>query len=89
MSKVVDCKVLGCESEALEFQPYPGEMGERIFNEISKEGWAKWLAHQTMLINEYRISPIDPESREFLEKEMQKFLFEGGADKPQGFMPQL
>ncbi|MGV6850866.1 MAG: oxidative damage protection protein [bacterium] len=89
MSRKVQCVVLGEESEALAFQPYPGSLGERIFAEVSQQGWNKWLAHQTMLINEYRISPVDPQSREFLEKEMQKFLFEGGADKPEGFMPQL
>ena len=89
MTRTVNCKVLGQDSEGLDFQPYPGELGERIFNEISKQGWSKWLAHQTMLINEYRISPVDPQSREFLEKEMNKFLFEGGSEKPEGFLPQI
>ena len=87
MSRTVNCKRLGREAEALEIAPYPGELGERILAEISKEGWQQWLAHQTMLINENRISPMDPNARKFLLEEMQKFLFEGGSDAPAGYVP--
>jgi Fe-S cluster biosynthesis and repair protein YggX len=87
MSRTVNCARLGREAEGLDFPPYPGELGQRIFDEISKEAWQQWLAHQTMLINENRISPMDPDARKFLVEQMQKFLFEGGADKPEGYVP--
>ncbi|MFT5449531.1 MAG: Fe-S cluster biosynthesis and repair protein YggX [Gammaproteobacteria bacterium] len=87
MSRTVNCTRLGREAEGLDLPPYPGELGQRIFEEISKEGWQQWLAHQTMLINENRISPMDPNARKFLVEEMQKFLFEGGSDTPQGYVP--
>ncbi|MEC9340540.1 MAG: oxidative damage protection protein [Pseudomonadota bacterium] len=88
MSRTVQCQFLGKEAEGLERQPYPGELGKRIFEQISKEAWQTWLSHQTMLINEYRLSLIDPEARKFLEGEMRKYLFEGGGDKPEGFVPE-
>jgi Fe-S cluster biosynthesis and repair protein YggX len=87
MSRTVNCARLGREAEGLDFPPYPGELGQRIFDEISKEAWQQWLAHQTMLINENRISPMDPDARKFLVEQMQKFLFEGGSDKPAGYVP--
>lgn len=87
MSRTVNCKRLGREAEALDIAPYPGELGQRILAEISKEGWQQWLAHQTMLINENRITPMDPNARKFLLEEMQKFLFEGGSDAPAGYVP--
>ena len=87
MTKTVHCRLLDKEAPALSFQPYPGELGKRIVAEISAEGWQKWLAHQTMLINENRLSPINPEHRKYLEAEMEKFLFGGGAEKPAGYVP--
>ena len=75
MSRKVNCVKLGKEAEGLERMTYPGDLGKRIFDNISKEAWASWVQHQTMLINEYRLSPIDPEHRKFIEKEMDKFLF--------------
>lgn len=85
MNRIVFCKKLGQQAEGLEEAPYPGEIGQRIYNEISKSAWKSWLSHQTMLINEYRLSLIEPKSRQFLEEEMQKFLFGEGSDKPEGF----
>jgi Fe-S cluster biosynthesis and repair protein YggX len=79
--------VLGEESEALERPPYPGALGQRIFEQVSKAGWQRWIAHQTMLINENRLSLADAKSRAFLLGEMQKFLFEGGAKPPEGYVP--
>jgi Fe-S cluster biosynthesis and repair protein YggX len=76
------------ELDGLAFQPYPGELGKRIFENISQQAWQKWLAHQTMLINENRLSPINPEHRKYLEGEMEKFLFEGSAEKPEGYVPE-
>lgn len=87
MPRTVNCVKLGKEADGLDFPPYPGELGQRIFNEICKEAWQQWLAHQTMLINENRLSPMDPEAREYLQGEMVRFLFEGGADAPEGYVP--
>ena len=87
MSKMVQCAYLGKEAEGLDRAPYPGELGQRILDNISKEAWQLWMKHQTILINENRLSPIDPKHRAFLEEQMQKFLFEGGADVPESFVP--
>ena len=86
MSRTVHCVKLNTEAEGLDYPPYPGALGQRIFEQISKQAWQQWLAHQTMLINENRISPMDPEARKFLETEMEKFLFGGGSDKPAGYV---
>ena len=88
MSRTVFCQKEQRDTEGLDFVPYPGELGQRIFNGIGKSAWAAWLAHQTMLINENRLSPRNPEHRAFLEKELEKFLFGGGAEKPAGFTPE-
>ncbi len=87
MTRMIYCEKLGKEAEGLEAPPYPGEIGQRIYKHISKQAWLAWLNHQTMLINEYRLSLIDPKSRQFLEQEMEKFLFGGGSDKPTGYTP--
>ena len=87
MTRTVNCAKLGKEAEGLERPTYPGELGQRIYEQISKEAWQLWLRHQTMLINEYRLSAVDPKAREFLAKEMEKFLFGEGSDKPEGFTP--
>ena len=88
MSKMVNCKKLGKEAEALDRAPFPGEKGQRILENISKQAWQMWMQHQTMLINENRLSVIEPKAREFLENEMEKFLFGEGSDTPDGFTPQ-
>ncbi len=75
MTEMIFCQKLNKESQALPRAPYPGELGQRILENISQEAWNQWLGQQTILINEYRLSLIDPKSREFLEKEMIKFLF--------------
>ncbi|MEQ8288297.1 MAG: oxidative damage protection protein [Gammaproteobacteria bacterium] len=87
MSRTVKCAKLDKEAEGLERMPYPGELGQRIFDNVSKEAWQMWLQHQTMLINEYRLTPIEPKARKFLEEEMEKFFFGGGSDKPKEFVP--
>ena len=86
MARTVKCIKLGREAEGLDFPPYPGELGQRIYASISKEGWAAWVRHQPMLMNEYRLTPIDPKARKFLVEEMEKFLFGGGAQKPEGYV---
>jgi Fe-S cluster biosynthesis and repair protein YggX len=66
------------EAEGLPAPPYPGDLGRRIYDNVSREGWQTWLTHQTRLINEYRLSPMEPDARKFLEQEMEKFFFGGG-----------
>ena len=86
MARIVECVVLGRAAEGLDYVPYPGPLGQRIYAQVSKEGWQRWVDHQTMLINEYRLTPIEPKARQFLAAEMQKFLFGGGAAKPEEFV---
>lgn len=86
MARTVKCIKLGREAEGLDFPPYPGELGKRIYESVSKEAWQQWLRHQTMLMNEYRLSPIEPKARQFLVAEMEKFLFGAGSSKPEGFV---
>ena len=84
-TRTVTCALLRIPAEGLSYQPYPGELGKRIYENVSKQAWQQWLAHQTMLINEYRLSPIEPKARKFLEGEMEKFFFGGGSEKPPDF----
>jgi len=88
MGEMVNCVRLKREAEGLDRQPYPGELGKRILANVSKEAWQEWLKHQTMLINEYRLSPVDPKSRTFLEEQMEKFFFGEGAETPPDFKPE-
>ncbi len=87
MSRTVNCVLLGEEAEGLDYLTYPGELGQRIYDGVSKQAWQRWLAHQTMLINEYRLSPIEPDARKFLETEMEKFFFGEGSAAPQEYVP--
>ena len=87
MPRIVKCVYLGREAEGLAAPPYPGELGQRIYENVSKEAWQAWLRHQTMLINEYRLNALDPSARQQLREEMEKFLFEGGSRKPEGYVP--
>jgi Fe-S cluster biosynthesis and repair protein YggX len=86
MSRQVNCIKLGKQAEGLDAPSYPGELGERIFENVSKEAWQLWLRQQTMLINEHRLSLADPKTRGFLEQEMEKFFFGGGSALPGGFV---
>lgn len=87
MSETVFCSKLQKEAPALSFQPYPGELGERIVKEISQEAWMMWLNHQTMMINEKRLSLIDPEAQKYLAEQMELYLFGGDYEKPEGYTP--
>lgn len=87
MSRLVHCVKLHQEAEGLERVPYPGELGKRIFENVSKQAWQGWLRQQTMLLNEYRLSPIDPKARRFLEEQMEKYLFGEGAETPPDYVP--
>jgi Fe-S cluster biosynthesis and repair protein YggX len=86
MPREIFCTYLQREAEGLDRPPYPGELGQRIYASISKEAWQAWVRHQTMLMNEYRLSPIEPKARKFLVEEMEKFLFGGGSRAPEGYV---
>ena len=89
MSRTVNCVKLKKEAEGLDRSPYPGELGQKIFDNVSKEAWQQWLRHQTILINEYRLSPMDPKARTFLEEQMEKFFFEEGeSELPPDYKPE-
>jgi Fe-S cluster biosynthesis and repair protein YggX len=84
--RMVQCVLLKKEAPGLERPVYPGDLGARIWRNVSKEAWQRWIAHQTMLINEYRLVAVEPKARKFLEAEMEKFFFGEGAAKPEGYV---
>lgn len=88
MPRTVHCRKHDIDTEGLDFPPWPGELGQRVFDQIGKPAWSEWLAHQTMLINENRLNPRDPKARAFLQAEMEKYLFGDGAQKPAGYTPE-
>lgn len=87
MARIVFCQKLQKEAEGLGYQLYPGEVGEKIFNNISKEAWGQWQHKQTMLINEKHLNMMDPEHRAFLEEQMIGFLFENKDVEIEGYRP--
>jgi len=86
MSRMVQCVKLGRQAEGLTRQPWPGELGKRIYDSVSRDAWQGWLGHQTMLINEYRLNALDPNARSFLAEEMEKYFFGEGVEKPADFV---
>jgi len=86
VARVVQCVLLKREAPGLDRAPYPGELGQRIYENVSKEAWTRWITHQTMLLNEYRLTPVEPKARKFLETEMEKFFFGSGSKAPEGFI---
>ena len=84
MARMVKCIKLGAEAEGFDRPPYPGEMGKRLYEHVSKAAWQQWLRHQTMLINEYRLTPFEPKARQFLEEQMEQFFFGEGTAPPEG-----
>lgn len=87
MPRTVQCTYLKKEAEGLDFAPYPGELGKRIYDSISKEAFELWKRHQTMLVNENRLNLADARARQYLARQMEQFLFGGSADHPTGFVP--
>ena len=87
MARTVHCVYLKRDAEGLDFAPYPGELGKRIFENVSKEAWAQWLRHQTMLVNENRLSLADPRARKYLAEQMVRHFFGSGADVAAGYVP--
>jgi len=84
---MVKCVKLGRESEGLDVLPYPGPLGKRIYQEVSKEAWEGWKRHQTMLINENRLNLADQKARKYLAEQMEKYFFGDGADAAAGYVP--
>ncbi len=82
MIRTVHCIKLGCDAEGLSSPPWPGELGQRIFKQVSKQAWMEWLRQQTILINEHRLSPLDPEHREFLAAQVEAYFFGDGIQLP-------
>ncbi len=88
MSRTVFCVKLQKEAPGLERPPLPGELGKKIYENVSQEAWQMWQRQQTMLINEYRLNLLDPRAREYLREQMERFLFgDGGADAVPGYVP--
>ncbi len=87
MTRMVLCAKLGIEAEGLDEPPFPGPKGEEIYQRVSGQAWQEWLNMQTMLINEHRLASYDPQARKFLEQERDKFLFTGGSEMPEGYVP--
>lgn len=87
MTRMIRCVKLGREAEGLDRPPYPGALGQRIFEQVSKEAWAAWLRHQTMLVNENRLNLADAQARQYLARQMEKHFFGDGAEMPSGYVP--
>lgn len=87
MARIVFCEYLQQEAEGLDFQLYPGDLGKRIFDSISKQAWSEWIKKQTMLVNEKKLNMMNPEHRKQLETEMVNFLFEGKDVHIEGYVP--
>jgi Fe-S cluster biosynthesis and repair protein YggX len=87
MSRTIHCIKLKTEAEGLDRPPYPGPLGQRIFENVSKQAWQEWVAHQTRLINEYKLALADPNARKFLTAEMEKYFFGGGEMAQTGYVP--
>ena len=87
MARTIQCAYLKREAEGLDYPTYPGELGKRIYDSVSKEAWALWLKHQTMLVNENRLNLADARARQYLARQMEQHFFGGGADAVQGYVP--
>ncbi|MEX8493212.1 oxidative damage protection protein [Sphaerotilus sp.] len=87
MARTIQCILLKKEAEGLDFPTYPGELGKRIYQSVSKEAWQQWLKHQTMLVNENRLNLADARARQYLARQMENYFFGAGADQPQGYVP--
>ncbi len=87
MARAVQCVHLKKEAEGLEFLPYPGDLGKRIYDNVSKEAFELWKKHQTMLVNENRLNLADARARQYLARQMERFFFGEGVDQPMGYVP--
>lgn len=87
MARMVQCVYLKKEGEGMTFAPYPGELGKRIYQNVSQEAWAAWMKHQTMLVNENRLNLADQRARQYLARQMEQFFFGTGAEAVAGYVP--
>jgi Fe-S cluster biosynthesis and repair protein YggX len=87
MARTVNCIKLGRAAEGLDFPPFPGVIGQRVFDSVSKEAWKQWLEQQKMLVNENRLNLADKKARDYLVQQMEKHFFGEGADQAQGYVP--
>lgn len=87
MARTVNCIKLGREAEGLDFPPMPGALGQRIYENVSKEAWAGWIRQQTMLVNENRLNLADIKARKYLVEQVEKYFFGEGADVAAGYVP--
>ena len=87
MARMVKCIKLGTEAEGLDLPPIPGELGKKIWENVSKEAWQQWIKHQTMLINENRLNLMDPKARKYLTEQLERHFFGTGADAATGYVP--
>ncbi|MYZ43449.1 oxidative damage protection protein [Schauerella aestuarii] len=87
MTRTVQCVKLKREAEGLDYAPYPGEMGTKIWQSISKEAWEEWKSVQTRLVNENRLNLADSRARKYLKEQMERFLFEDGSVEADGYVP--
>ena len=87
MARTVQCTYLKKEADGLDFAPYPGELGKRIWENVSKQAWQEWLRHQTMLVNENRLNMADQRARDYLKRQMENHFFGAGADHVAGYVP--
>lgn len=87
MARTVRCIKLGREAEGLDFPPYPGELGKRLYENVSKEAWQDWIRHQTMLVNEHRLNLADARARKYLAGQMEQYFFGDGGDRVEGYVP--
>ena len=88
MARMVQCVKLGREAEGLERLPYPGPLGQKIFDNVSKEAWQGWIKFQTMLVNENRLNLADLAARKYLATQMESYFFGSGTQMPEGYTPQ-
>lgn len=87
MKRTINCIKFGPDQEGLDFAPIPGEMGKKIYAQVSKQAWQDWIKHQTMLVNENRLSLADVRARKYLMEQMEKYFFGDGADQAAGYVP--
>lgn len=87
MTRMVYCVKLKKEAEGLDFPPYPGELGTKIWQNISKQAWQEWMQTQTRLVNENRLNLADLRARQYLMRQAEQFFFGTGAEQVAGYVP--
>jgi len=83
----VHCVKFGKDMPGLERVPWKGDLGKRVYENVSQEAWKLWIEHSKMLMNEYRLNPLDPQSQKIMEEQMEQFFFGEGAKLPAEYVP--